>query len=155
MVDRLPEARPHTTFARGHRTALGGTSAGKALNLAGLGAQVTLRTVIGDDELGRVVVSHLTAAGVQVIAEVVDTPTEQHLNLMDPQGGRVSIYLESPTMPTPRHDDRALAALAEADAAVIDLADHARPLLAAAHDADIPIWCDLHEIGRASCRERV
>lgn len=145
FLDRLPEARPHTTFARGHRTVMGGTSAGKALNLAGLGAHVTLRTVVGDDEPGRAVVDLLTDAGVAVIAEVVDTPTEQHLNLMDPHGGRVSIYLESPTLRTPHHDDRARAALTEADAAVIDLADHARPLLSAARDADIPIWCDLHD----------
>lgn len=58
----------------------------------------------------------------------MDDPTEQHLNLMDPHGGRVSIYLESLTLQTPHQDDRVLAALTEADAAVIDLADHARPL---------------------------
>jgi sugar/nucleoside kinase (ribokinase family) len=145
LLDRLPEARPHTVFARGHRTVMGGTSAGKALNLAGLGAHVTLRTVVGDDEPGRVVVDLLTDAGVAVIAEVVDDPTEQHLNLMDPHGGRVSIYLESPTLRTPHYDDRVRAALTEADAAVIDLAGHARPFLSAARDADIPIWCDLHD----------
>ncbi|MFC6089831.1 carbohydrate kinase family protein [Saccharothrix lopnurensis] len=145
LLDRLPEARPHTTFATGHRTAVGGTSAGKALNLASLGARVTLRTVVGDDEPGREVLAVLAAAGVEVIAETAEGATEQHLNLMDPHGGRVSIYLELPELPRPRHDERSLAALVAADVAVVDLAEHARPLLAPARAAGVPVWCDLHD----------
>ncbi|WP_054052429.1 carbohydrate kinase family protein [Alloactinosynnema sp. L-07] len=145
FLDRLPEARPHTVFASGHRMAVGGTSAGKALNLASLGADVTVRTVVGDDAAGRAVLDVLARAGVEVIAEVADGATEQHLNLMDPHGGRVSIYLEVPRPRAIRHDERAAAALAAADAAVIDLADHARPLLAAAWEAGVPVWCDLHD----------
>ncbi|MFJ6673704.1 carbohydrate kinase family protein [Actinosynnema sp. NPDC091369] len=145
LLDRLPQARPHTAFATGHREAVGGTSAGKALNLASLGAQVTLRTVVGNDDAGRSVLDVLDRAGVEVIAEVVDAATEQHLNLMDPHGGRVSIYLELPHLRRAEHEDRALAALASADAAVIDLADHARPLLGAARDAGVPVWCDVHD----------
>src|ERR1051325_3673901 len=134
-LDRLPEPRPHTAFASGHRAALGGTSAGKALNLAALGAAVTLRTVIGDDDAGRSITGAVTRAGVDLIAEVVPGASEQHLNLMSPDGGRVSIYLELPRLAEPRHHDRALAALAGADAAVIDLADSSRPFLAAARRA--------------------
>ncbi|WP_033431210.1 carbohydrate kinase family protein [Saccharothrix syringae] len=144
-LDRLPEARPHTTFATGHRTTVGGTSAGKALNLASLGARVTLRTAVGDDEPGRAVLAALADAGVEVVAETAEGATEQHLNLMDPHGGRVSIYLSVPDLRAPRHDDRALEALAGADVAVIDLAEHARPLLAAAREAGVPVWCDLHD----------
>ncbi|HWO66489.1 MAG TPA: carbohydrate kinase family protein [Umezawaea sp.] len=153
-VDELPAARPHRAFARGHWKTIGGTSAGKALNLAKLGARVTLRTVVGDDEPGRAVLAVLAAAGVDVIAEVADGPTEQHLNLMDPKGGRVSIYLELPELREPRHDERALAALVDADAAVVDLAEHSRPLLAAARVAGVPIWCDLHDYNGRSAFHR-
>ncbi|WP_258907319.1 carbohydrate kinase family protein [Actinokineospora sp. UTMC 2448] len=146
QLDRLPEARPHTVFARGHRETVGATSAGKALNLAKLGAQVTLRTVVGDDPAGREVVRVLAGAGIEVIAEVADTPTEQHLNLMDPHGGRLSVYLELPSLTQPRHDAAAWAAARAADAVVVDLADHARPFLA----ADAPIWCDLHDYDGAA-----
>ena len=140
-LDRLPESRPHTVFARGHRETVGGTSAGKALTLARLGVEVTLRTVVGDDAPGKAVLDVLRRAGVDVIAETADGATEQHLNLMDPHGGRLSIYLELPHLTRPEHDERARAALADADAAVIDLADHARPFL----DTDVPTWCDLHD----------
>ncbi|MBW4716137.1 carbohydrate kinase family protein [Saccharothrix obliqua] len=140
----LPRPRPHTTFARGHRAAVGGTSAGKALNLARLGADVTLRTVLGDDAPGRAVADVLAAGGVHLIAERAAV-TEQHLNLMSDAGERVSIYLELPELPEPRHDDRALAALAEADAAVVDLSEPSRPLLAAARRMGVPVWCDVHD----------
>ncbi len=145
FVNRLPEARPHTVFASGHRTAVGGTSAGKALNLASLGADVTLRTVVGDDDAGQAVLDVLERAGVEVIAEVAAGATEQHLNLMDPHGGRVSIYLELPELRAAAHAARTAQALAAADAAVIDLAEHSRPLLAAARTAGVPVWCDLHD----------
>ncbi|MGM1061681.1 carbohydrate kinase family protein, partial [Saccharothrix sp. Mg75] len=143
-LDRLPDARPQTVFASRHWTAVGGTSAGKALNLASLGADVVLRTVVGDDEPGRAVLAVLADAGVEVIAEVVDQPTEQHLNVMDPRGGRLSIYLELPGLDAPRHDERALAALAAADVVVVDLAEHSRPLLTAPRGAGVPLWTDLH-----------
>lgn len=149
-LDELPQPRPHSTFASGHWSTLGGTSAGKALNLAGLGARVTLRTVVGDDEAGRVVLDKLRSAGVEVIAELAEGATEQHLNLMDARGGRISIYLELPRLRDPRHDSLALEALARADAAVVDLAEHSRPFLAAARRADVPVWCDLHDYDGAS-----
>jgi acarbose 7IV-phosphotransferase len=97
QLDALPEPRPHTLFARSHHEAVGGTSAGKALNLAALGRPVTLRTVLGaDDEADRVRV-RLEAAGVQVVVEPApDGRTEKHLNLMDTNGGRVSVYLQAP-----------------------------------------------------------
>ncbi|WP_106190152.1 carbohydrate kinase family protein [Umezawaea tangerina] len=147
-LEELPEARPHKASARRHWETIGGTSAGKALNLARLGARVTLRTAVGDDDHGRRIVDTLAAAGVEVIAEIADGPTEQHLNLMDSHGGRVSIYLEVPVLTAPRHDDRALAALADADAVVIDLAEHSRPLLAAT--SGLPVWCDLHDYDGSS-----
>src|SRR5690606_12564459 len=49
-LDELPAPTPHTAFARSSHHAVGGTSAGKALNLARLGRTVLLRTVLGSDD---------------------------------------------------------------------------------------------------------
>jgi sugar/nucleoside kinase (ribokinase family) len=38
-----------------------------------------------------------------------------------------------------------MAALAAADVAIVDLADYARPWLAAAAAAGVPVWVDLHD----------
>lgn len=144
-LERLPEPRPHTVFAQGHVSTLGGTSAGKALNLASLGVEVTLRTVVGDDAAGARILARLTAAGVDVVAESAVGASEQHLNLMTAAGERLSIYLELPQPGAERHADRTAAALAACDVAIVDLADSARPYLAAARERGRPVWCDVHD----------
>lgn len=142
-LDVLPRAEPHTVFARGHVDTVGGTSAGKALNLRSLGAEVTLRTVVGRDVHARRVLDVLDGAGVDTIAEL-GTVTERHLNLMDPVGGRVSVYLDLPELTEVRHAERTTTALAGAEVAVLDLAEHVRPLLGS-RTHDVPVWCDLHD----------
>ena len=145
-LDALPEPRPHTVFARSHVDTVGGTSAGKALNLAALGADVTLATVLGEDAEGRLAGAALDRDGITLLAETSSTGTEQHLNLMDSNGGRVSIYLRlAGPVDTPLHGAALAAAIATCDVAVVDLAEHSRPLLGRARAAGRPVWCDIHD----------
>jgi sugar/nucleoside kinase (ribokinase family) len=124
---------------------VGGTSAGKALNLASAGAEVTLATALGDDREGDLARAALRRDGITLLAGMSPAGTEQHLNLMDDRGGRVSVYLRLPE-PTGEPTGRQLAeALAAADVAVVDLADWTRPLLAQARAAGKPVWCDVHD----------
>lgn len=146
-LDELPAPVPQTVVARQSRSTLGGTSAGKALNLAGLGIGTVLRTVVGQDGAGAKIQAELTAAGVSLICEDASGGSERHLNLMDGSGGRISIYLATAAMaPGPGlHDDAAIVALLAADAVVIDLADHARPFLKIARNHGRAVWCDIHD----------
>ncbi|MCK9796067.1 carbohydrate kinase family protein [Isoptericola sp. 4D.3] len=147
-LDALPEPTPHTVFARGSYDTVGGTSAGKALNLAALGRGVALRTVLGDDDEGARVRAVLDGAGVRVLAEPApDGRTESHLNLMDPRGGRLSVYLRAPgDVPTGGSVwDATLAALDDAAAVVVDLAAPSVPVLAAATGRGRDVWVDLHD----------
>ncbi|WP_372592942.1 carbohydrate kinase family protein [Actinotalea sp.] len=145
-LDSLPVAGGPTLAARGHRDGLGGTSAGKALTLAALGVDVTLRTVLGEDEAATAVRRALARERIEVLAvPAAAGRTERHLNLMTEDGRRQSIYLE---LPSPEHElgPRAAAALlAGTDVLVADLAEHSRPLLAAARPAGVPLWCDVHD----------
>lgn len=145
-LDALPEPRPHTVFARRHTDTVGGTSAGKALNLADLGAAVTLSTVLGDDPEGRLARTELEHARISLLAETSAGGTEQHLNLMDGDGGRVSVYLRLPDPPARTLRDADLAAaLEDCEVAVVDLAEHSRPLLESARAVGRPLWCDVHD----------
>lgn len=144
-LDRLPNPVPQMIRARAHRRTIGGTSAGKALNLAELGAKVALYTVVGSDPAAGRVLDVLAGHGVEVFPQVVPGPTERHLNLMSPDGGRVSIYLDVPAEPDAGVADAAMEALAAADIAMIDLAEYARPWLVAARGLGVPIWVDLHD----------
>ncbi|WP_457205017.1 carbohydrate kinase family protein [Nocardioides sp. P5_C9_2] len=144
-LDALPEPRPHTVLARHHVDTLGGTSAGKALHLAALGVEVTLATVLGEDREGDLARGALRHPSLTVLAGRSPGGTEQHLNLMDDRGGRVSIYLRLPDLEEPVPAPDALAALGTCDVAVLDLAEVARPLLARARAAGRPVWCDVHD----------
>ncbi|RZU54237.1 sugar/nucleoside kinase (ribokinase family) [Krasilnikovia cinnamomea] len=142
-VADLPAPQPHTLFAEWHHDTLGGTSAGKALNLARLGVHVTLQTLVGADDEGRRITAELSGHGIDVRAVPSGNGSERHVNLMDRLGRRLSVYL---TLPGPAHEVTVAPGLIEdADAVVADLADHARPVLRAARRAGKPIWCDLHD----------
>ena len=135
----LPEAHSQTLFASSHHDGLGGTSAGKALTLAALGVDVTLRTAIGDYREGGLVRVALAHPRISLDVQEV-AATERHVNLMADDGSRVSLYLELPSpsaAPCPSFDGF--------DAAVLDLADHSRPLLDTARAAGVPVWCDVHD----------
>jgi sugar/nucleoside kinase (ribokinase family) len=151
-LDTFPEPRPHAVFARGHHETVGGTSAGKALNLARLGRPVTLRTVLGTDEYAPRVRAALEAEGVRILAErAPHGRTERHLNLMDARGGRISVYLEEPgEVPTGTTWDSALDALDAAAVVVVDLARASLPVLGAATARGRDVWVDLHEYDGAN-----
>ncbi|MFD6166575.1 carbohydrate kinase family protein [Oerskovia sp. NPDC060287] len=146
-LDALPEPRSQTLFARRHLATVGGTSAGKALNLRALGRAVTLRTVLGSDDVAPRVEDVLRAAGVALLVEPdPDGRTERHLNLMGASGERLSIYLQAPgDVPRGETWEAAVAALGDARAVVIDLAVPALPLLREARRLGKDVWCDVHD----------
>ncbi|GMA25567.1 hypothetical protein GCM10025864_33260 [Luteimicrobium album] len=147
-LDALPDATPHTVFANASYCTVGGTSAGKALNLAALGRRVLLRTVLGDDDAGRSVRAALDVPGLELAAATAsDGRTERHLNLMGAGSERLSVYLHAPSDVATGDPgwDRTLAALDEVRAVVVDLAPHAQPLLAEAARRGVPVWADVHD----------
>ncbi|CAN5399059.1 sugar kinase [soil metagenome] len=143
-LDALPEPVPHMEFARSSHETIGGTSAGKALHLVELGRDVLLHTVVGTDDAGGHITSRLRDAGVPLLLAVTDGPSERHLNLMDRDGGRVSIYLSLPS-DVPARDSRVVAEMAVARAVVLDLSAHSRALIDDAVATGVPIWTDLHD----------
>lgn len=144
-LDALPEPRPQTLAARSVEHGLGGTSAGKAVTLAALGVDVLLSTVLGDDDPGALVRAALERPRLRVLARpAARGRTEQHLNLVADDRDRVSIYLALPEVQGPTPPDL-LTALGEAPVAVLDLAEHSRPLLETARSSGVPVWCDVHD----------
>lgn len=144
VLDRLPEPVPHMQFAEDSWDTVGGTSAGKALSLTALGRSVLLYALAGADEQGERVRSALTDAGVATHWAPTDA-TERHLNLMTRQGGRVSLYLASPSATSGDGDDGLRAQMAAADAIVLDLAAEPLRLLPLARETGRPIWVDVHD----------
>jgi sugar/nucleoside kinase (ribokinase family) len=144
LLDRLPDPVPHMQFALAEHETIGGTSAGKALGLAGLGRRAVLYALLGADTDGERVAQALRAAGVELVAGPTSA-TERHLNLMTPAGERVSLYLSAPGEAESGTPDAAAAAMADAAVVVLDLAAEARRLIPAAQASGRPIWTDVHD----------
>jgi sugar/nucleoside kinase (ribokinase family) len=145
-LDRLPEPVPHMQFALGDVHTLGGTSAGKALHLAGLGIESSLHALIGDDDAGREVVAALSSAGVR-FESYPSAQTERHVNLMTPAGERVSLYVSTPSEASGQSVTLMEEAIAAADIAVVDLSGVGVSLVERrlAGGMGAPIWTDLHD----------
>ncbi len=144
VLDRLPDPVPHMQFAEETWETVGGTSAGKALSLTALGRSTLLYALAADDAAGGRVREALHGAGVPVHWGGSDE-TERHLNLMTRAGGRVSLYLASPSAQSGEIDPSLQAAMAGSDAIVLDLAAEPLRLLPAARRTGRPIWVDVHD----------
>jgi len=144
LLDRLPEPVPHMQFARASRHTVGGTSAGKAVHLAALGLDTRLHTLLGDDSDGARIARTLRTTGLDVVAHR-SRDTERHVNLMTGAGERVSLYVSTPSTPSPA----ALAAMADdlrgADIAIVDLSADGAELVARIADRTGQLWVDLHD----------
>jgi acarbose 7IV-phosphotransferase len=144
-VHRFPEPRAQTMFADRSYETVGATGAGKAMNLARLGHEVHLHTLLGDDEPGEKVARALRDSGIQLHVDRCDGPTEQHVNLMNRDGERLSIY-RNVCRPRPGLDISPIADLAlTCDAVVLNITDYVRRLVPILEHAGKPFWTDLHD----------
>ncbi|QYH36382.1 carbohydrate kinase family protein [Salinibacterium sp. M195] len=152
-LDHLPAPRPHMQFALEDFETIGGTSAGKALHLAGLGRKVRCLTTVGEDAASSRLRSVLESAAIELDCIVVPGGSERHLNLMTRSGERVSLYLSTPAFVEP--DVARFRTLADgAEALVMDLSETSRSLLPEAVASGFPIWTDLHDYdGRSDFHE--
>ncbi|OZB84757.1 PfkB family carbohydrate kinase [Microbacterium sp. 13-71-7] len=146
LLDRLPEPTPHMQFAEADWQTVGGTSAGKALSLRGLGRAVSLRARVGRDAAGLRIRDALGRAGLPLAGLREATVSERHLNLMTDAGERVSLFLSSPE---PAPGEEGLVGeeppLAGAAAIVLDLSTEGLAAIEEAQATGVPIWVDLHD----------
>lgn len=134
-----------TLHATSFREGIGGTGAGKALHLARLGIDTRLHALLGEDSAGVLVRDALEAAGVRLAAWTDPAGTERHLNLMDPRGDRLSIFLNHSTQ-SPDVTAEELAEFTDgADLVLVSLTHYSRRLLPLLQAAHVPVWVDLHD----------
>lgn len=127
-LERFPEPRQATVFARESYEAAGATSTGKALNLAALGHHVTLAAQLGPDHFSDLLRDRFREAGV-ALHELPDVRTERHTNLMNPAGKRISIFAVQRTFAPEVRPQDFEAAVAEADAVILDIVNWSRQLI--------------------------
>lgn len=144
-LDDLPAPVPRTLFPRGFHETIGSTGAGKALNLAKLGLDVTLHTPLGDDDYGRRIREYLQAASVELLYDTDPQGTPRHLNLLDGEGRRISIFLTAGTSAPSIDSARLDTAIARHDHIVVNIINYCRDLIPLIQRQRKPIWCDIHD----------
>ncbi len=143
-VPRLPTDLT-TLHASGHREGIGGTGAGKALHCARLGLTTRFHALVGEDGPGDQVRDALADAGVALTAWPDPAGTERHLNLMDPRGDRLSIFLDRSSPDPDVTAEELLAFCGDADLVFVSLTHYARRVLPLLATAGRSIWVDLHD----------
>ena len=144
-VDEFPRPSPHTAFARSYHETIGSSGVGKALNLHRLGAEVTLWGLVGDDEPGRHALRYLEDAGVPFLAAHDPAGTPRHVNLMAPDGERISIFANNGSHELTVDPAPVTPLIGRVDLAAVTILNYCRPFLPLLEDAGVPIWCDLHD----------
>ncbi len=144
-LDALPAPRPHTVFSRGFHETVGSTGAGKAMNLSRLGFDVTLHSVLGQDEWGARVQARLAAEPFTYVFDPDPQGTERHVNLMDTSGERLSIFATYASFDPALDLDRLGRLVASADLLALNINNYCRALIPLAQAAGVPIWCDVHD----------
>ena len=143
-VEAFLAPAPGSFFPTGWHETVGSSGAGKAMNLGRLGVDVTLRCLLGRDDAGTRVREALEASGVTVDAVDDPTGTARHVNLMDPDGRRMSFLLHVGN-PTAHYDLRHVEELVTAaDQVLVAIVDQARVVLPIARRLGRPTWTDLH-----------
>lgn len=145
-LDHLPKPAPQMIFSRGSHETVGDTGAGKALNLARLGFDVTLYSLLAKDEAGQKVISQLSHEPlISLIYDEDPLGTARHLNLMDSEGQRISIYVNGGSTNATINWAHWESVFAESDYIILNINPYCRgaiPLIQKYHQ---PIWCDIHD----------
>lgn len=144
-VDEFPRPHPHTVFASGFKEAVGSSGAGKAMNLSHLGSAVTLWALVGDDDAGRRIRREMHRRGVAFVGVTDPKGTTRHINLMDREGERISIFVNAGSDRFNVDVASMAPATAVADLSSVTIANHCRPFLPMLREMGKPIWVDLHD----------
>ncbi|MGI5215849.1 carbohydrate kinase family protein [Plantactinospora sp. CA-290183] len=127
-------------------TGLGGAGAQIATILRHLGDDVSLHTVVGEDQAGVLVRQQLRATGLDGPGVVGGASSSQTVVLVAPDGRRM-VYPHLTVVNAVRYPESRFAeALAGADLAVLAAVDFVRPLLPAAVLQGVPIAVDMNVI---------
>lgn len=144
-LDAFPAPQPATIANARSHVAAGSTGLGKALALKALGHEPLLHATIGDDAEGRSIRAFCARRGVAARFDIDPGGTSRHVNLMNAEGERISIFLFNGS-PQPPVDVAVLApAIAASKTIFLNITQSSIPLLPAVRASSADVWVDLHD----------
>lgn len=143
-VDAFPQPVEQSIFAERFHETVGSSGAGKSLNLGRL-LPTTFFGLIGEDAYGQSVQEYFANQPVTFIHQPDPAGTKRHVNLMTPDGKRISIHVNHGTHDLAVDWQGVEKALETAVLITITGYNYTRPLLPIATKIKKPIWIDIHD----------
>lgn len=144
-LKKLPNPEPQTIHYAPYNETLGSTGAGKALNLTKLNVANALHSILGEDSYGEKIVRGLESAGVQFVYDIDPRGTERHINLMDEEGNRISIFVTQSSSEVNLNIGRIEELIKECDVIVLNIIAYTKQLIPLIKKYNKPVWTDLHD----------
>ncbi|MNO22086.1 Pseudouridine kinase [compost metagenome] len=144
-LPELPQPESQTIhYAPFHET-IGSTGAGKALNLSKLNVPCVLHSIIGDDLYGQRIKDALQEGDVNFHYDLDPKGTERHVNLMDQQGNRISIFVTQSSSNPPLDLIKLEELIQQCDIVVLNIIAYTKELISLCQKHNKPVWTDLHD----------
>lgn len=143
-VDQFPAPRPATVFTRGYHETVGSSGAGKALNMQHLGAEATLWALLGEDEHAARVREFIESRGVTLVAGTDPAGTVRHVNLMNPEGDRISMFANAGSHELEIDIEPVLPAIHRADIVSVTILNYCRRFLPLLRGLGKKVAVDIH-----------
>jgi acarbose 7IV-phosphotransferase len=141
----LPQPVPQTIHTAPFHEGTGSTGSGKALALTKLGMRNTLYSVLGNDVYGHHIQNFLAQQGVHTLFDIDPAGTERHVNIMDAEGQRISMFVTQ-SQEHIAHDIAKIETLLQsATVVVLNIIAYCRHLIPLIKKYPHPVWTDLHD----------
>lgn len=144
-LDNLPQPYPQTLFSKRSHETVGSTGAGKALALNRLGLRTHLHALWGEDVYGSRIRAAFEREALPFLHDVDPRGTERHVNVLDDEGRRISIYTQAGSLDPQINMDALRPTLETCDIVALNIINYARRLIEPARTLGKPIWCDIHD----------
>lgn len=144
-LPQLPKPVPHTIHKAVFHEGTGSTGAGKALNMHKLGIPLQLYSVLGNDVYGKMITEDLQRNGIDAFYDIDEAGTERHVNLMDEEGNRISIFVTQSSEQVNHNTTAIQHAIEKADVLVLNIIAYCKNLVPMVMASGKPVWTDLHD----------
>jgi len=144
-VNKLPEPKEQTIFSKKFFESIGGTGAIKSLNLSRLGFKVTFHSQIGNDKYLNFYKKYFSKNRIKFIPHIEKSETEKHVNIVDDDGNRVSIYAIYSSFNPEINYSKIEKEIKKADIIALNIINYCRNIIPLAKKYNKPIWCDIHD----------
>jgi len=141
----FPKPVPQTIHQTSFFETIGSTGTGKALCLTKLEIPSTLYSVLGDDIFGHQIIEYLKKENVDFIYDMDPKGTERHINIMDAQGNRISMFVtQSSEVP---NINRILIEeyIRKSEIIILNIISYCKEFIPVLKRYNKPVWTDLHD----------